>query len=532
MAVSQTFPGVFIEEIPSGVRAITGVPTAIAAFVGRTRVGPVNTPVIINSFGDFTRFFGGLDANSSVSYSVRDFFQNGGGQGVVVRVFNDAGAAHGGVATVTFTSGANSFVLRAVSPGDWANDLAIKISVLDPSFTVVPASSPPRAANSQLASVATALGLDNSNPVTYGNNLKTIFDLTISSGGGSETIRNVTAGPSNRPLAQVLKPDSSESQFLVWDPANNPTPPATFDVSPLVGTTLTVAANGASGTASGALVDTTGAEANDAGGDPVYGTDTTTKTGIFALEKTDIFNVLCIPPDTRSLSDGVSWLDTPASVFAKALPYVVGRRAMLVVDPPVAMAAASDGLTTLNNLATVGITGDAARNAVMYFPRVRETDSLKGNKVGTFVSAGIVAGVMARTDAARGVWKAPAGIDAGISGTTGLAVNMTDAENGEINPIGINALRNFPIVGQRALGGAHAEGGRLAGGRLQVPAGAALRAVSGGEPVPRAQVRGLRAQRRAALVADPAQRRGVPQQSVPPGRVPGTDAARRVLREV
>jgi phage tail sheath protein FI len=54
---------------------------------------------------------------------------------------------------------------------------------------------------------------------------------------------------------------------------------------------------------------------------------------------------------------------------------------------------------------------------------------------------------MAATDASRGVWKAPAGIDAGISGTVGLAVNMTDAENGEINPIGINALRTFPIVG-------------------------------------------------------------------------------------
>jgi phage tail sheath protein FI len=74
-------------------------------------------------------------------------------------------------------------------------------------------------------------------------------------------------------------------------------------------------------------------------------------------------------------------------------------------------------------------------------------DPLNGNRVGTFASCGVVAGVMAATDASRGVWKAPAGIDAGISGTVGLAVNMTDAENGEINPIGINALRTFPIVG-------------------------------------------------------------------------------------
>ena len=76
MATARTFPGVFIEEIPSGVRTIVGVPTSIAAFIGRTRTGPTDTPVIINSFGDFARSFGGLDADSSVSYAVRDFFQN------------------------------------------------------------------------------------------------------------------------------------------------------------------------------------------------------------------------------------------------------------------------------------------------------------------------------------------------------------------------------------------------------------------------------------------------------------------------
>jgi len=458
MSVSLTFPGVFIEEIPSGVRSITGVPTAIAAFVGRTRIGPVNTPVIINSFGDFTRSFGGLDVNSSVSYAVRDFFQNGGGQGIVVRIFNDLDstksppvtAPHNGVATITITSGATSIVLRAVSPGDWANDLTVKITVLDSTFGVNNGP-PPTAKNAQLASVATALGLDNSDVPTYTNNLKQIFDLTISSGGASEIIRNVTASPSNRPLSQVLKPGSSESQFLIWEPADNTTPITSFDISGLVGKSFTVAANGTPGTASAVLVQA-GAELNNSESAPVYGTDATTKDGLFALEGADIFNILCIPPDTRDPADGISWLDTPDSVFAKALQYVVTRRAMLVVDPPTAMETAADGLTTLNDLATNGITGDAARNAVMYFPRVDEIDPLKGNKIGTFVSAGIVAGIMSRTDAARGVWKAPAGIDAGITGTTGLAVSLTDAENGEINPIGINALRNFPIVGSVVWG--------------------------------------------------------------------------------
>jgi phage tail sheath protein FI len=64
-----------------------------------------------------------------------------------------------------------------------------------------------------------------------------------------------------------------------------------------------------------------------------------------------------------------------------------------------------------------------------------------------FVPCGIIAGVMATTDVERGVWKAPAGIDAGLNGIAGLNVNLTNDENGLLNPLGINCLRTFPIVG-------------------------------------------------------------------------------------
>jgi phage tail sheath protein FI len=464
MAVTHTFPGVFIEEIPSGVRAITGVPTAIAAFVGRTRVGPVNDPTIINSFGDFGRTFGGLDADSAVSYAVRDFFQNGGGQGIVVRLFNApaTGATPNGAARITIGSGTSLFKLQAASPGTWANDLTVAIDVIDPNFEVV--NSPPaapQARNTQLASIATALGLDDPTAAVYGSNLRTVFNLTITTGGSSETIRNVSVGgPSTRQLSQVLKIGNSESQFLVWDPADNTTPPASAQITDILGTgttfpnqgpqrptvakpvVLSVSANGLAGSTSDALDPTDYI--------PIDGS----KTGIFALDKTDIFNILCLPPDTRDTTgnDPISWTDTPLEVFGPALKYCVDRRAMLIVDPPRSMKTPADGADTLNEMAANGINGDFARNGVMYFPRVNQIDPLKGGKVVTAVSCGIIAGTMARTDGQRGVWKAPAGIDAGISGTTGLAVNMTDAENGEINPIGINALRTFPIIGSVVWG--------------------------------------------------------------------------------
>ncbi|HVF28852.1 MAG TPA: hypothetical protein VM943_11460, partial [Pyrinomonadaceae bacterium] len=80
MPIAPTFPGVYIEEIPSGVRTITGVATSITAFIGTAPRGPVNDPTFINSFGDYERRFGGLALDSTMSYAVRDFYLNGGSQ--------------------------------------------------------------------------------------------------------------------------------------------------------------------------------------------------------------------------------------------------------------------------------------------------------------------------------------------------------------------------------------------------------------------------------------------------------------------
>ena len=96
--------------------------------------------------------------------------------------------------------------------------------------------------------------------------------------------------------------------------------------------------------------------------------------------------------------------------------------------------------------------GDAARNSAIYFPRIKQADSQLDGQIDTFVPCGTIAGVMARTDAQRGVWKAPAGIDAALSGVAGLQLEMTDNENGLLNPLGINCLRTFPIFGRVVWG--------------------------------------------------------------------------------
>jgi hypothetical protein len=126
----------------------------------------------------------------------------------------------------------------------------------------------------------------------------------------------------------------------------------------------------------------------------------------------------------------------------------------LLVDPKAAWSAnketaaanARDGLTSL------GLFGVDARNAALYFPRILKADLMRDGQIEAFVPCGIVAGVMARTDVQRGVWKAPAGLDAALNGIQGLEVNLNDQENGLLNPLGINCLRSFPVNGRVVWG--------------------------------------------------------------------------------
>ena len=109
------------------------------------------------------------------------------------------------------------------------------------------------------------------------------------------------------------------------------------------------------------------------------------------------------------------------------------------------------------------MTGDDGINAAFYFPWVNAPNPLKENRPEAYPPCGFVAGLYARTDTNRGVWKAPAGTDATLNGVPELSIPMTDPENGRLNPLGVNCLRSFPIIGRvvwgaRTLRGADTEG--------------------------------------------------------------------------
>lgn len=174
-----------------------------------------------------------------------------------------------------------------------------------------------------------------------------------------------------------------------------------------------------------------------------------------ALAGADLFNLLVIPPlarDTTSLPS--TYTVVPPNVWQAALAMCVERRAMLIVDPDPAWA-----IPVANTLANVrtgrtqlGLTGPAARNAALYFPALRMIDPLRDSRVDTFMPSGMVAGIIARTDVARGVWKAPAGLDASLNGVQDLQLNLNDLQNGQLNPLGVNCLRSMGVNGRVVWG--------------------------------------------------------------------------------
>ncbi len=417
MPVQVSYPGVYVEEISSGVRTITGVATSITAFIGKATRGPVDEATTITSWSDYERIFGGLSLTSNMSYAVRDFFANGGALAVIVRLFKDPGATADRSATLLL----KDLHLVASSPGAWGNTLRVRVDQR-------PTNDP------NLIAVAQRLGVQPAD----------IFDITVrdSTSRVIERFLNLTTKESARRVDRVL---AAESQLVrVADGVALPsdTEPTMHDGS-LSDADVWTADN--KSTKSGPLVagDTVKAAGDSAALDQAaYTGSLAAKTGLFALEQADLFNLLCIAADDRG---GV----VPAAVYQAALSYCQTRRAVLLVDPDPAWKGTTDAI---GGVASLGLNGEAARNAAVYYPRLLASDPLLGGQIESFAPSGMVAGVLARTDTTRGVWKAPAGTDASLNGTAGLTVGLTDLQCGLLNQQGVNCLRSFAVFGRVVWG--------------------------------------------------------------------------------
>lgn len=169
------------------------------------------------------------------------------------------------------------------------------------------------------------------------------------------------------------------------------------------------------------------------------------RKGIYALEAVDLFNLLCLP--------GVS----DPGILTDAVSYCEERRAFLIIDPP-----ASQNLPAEMASAASGTAFPESNHAAVYYPWIRIADPLQNGRPRLCPPSGTIAGVYAQTDARRGVWKAPAGTEATLTGVQGVAYPLTDRENGMLNPLGVNCVRVLPVFGAVSWGARTLQGADLA----------------------------------------------------------------------
>jgi phage tail sheath protein FI len=136
--------------------------------------------------------------------------------------------------------------------------------------------------------------------------------------------------------------------------------------------------------------------------------------------------ILCVPGEADP------------EVLRAALRYAERRRAFLIIDPP---GPELEGVRALvDELAQTG-----SPNAAVYFPAAVIGNA--PNDAGERPVSGAVAGVYARTDASRGVWRAPAGTDAILLGVQDVAVKLREADVSALEACGVNVIREEPSLG-------------------------------------------------------------------------------------
>jgi uncharacterized protein len=399
-----TFPGVYIQEISSGVHTITGVATSIAAFVGWANMGPTDHAVLVQSWTDFQNQFGGLTSNNGtpnyLGYAVNQFFGNGGSQAYIVRlvanqtvVSKNAGDKLAKKATASIPyGGGTAFTATAIDEGFWANTVyGIRIVV-----------NPTDATRFSLLVVYTPSGGQETTVEGFPN-------LSIN-----------PADPQGRSITSVVNDPNTGSQYVrISGVGTNQPTPNPLTVPPGTGPYAFTGGD------DGSVLVPNAADFHTA-----LNYDNTGVGGVHLLDTVPIFNLLCVPGENDP------------TVIGDLQGYCAGERAFYIVDCKQA-----DTLTSLQAGPPSGITGVNAINSAFYFPWLNAPDPLQQGRTQQFPPCGFVAGLYAATDASRGVWKAPAGIDASLTGESGPTVLMTDIQNGTLNVQGINCIRNFPVYG-------------------------------------------------------------------------------------
>lgn len=410
MPVQVSYPGIYIEELPSTQQVVTGVTTSSTAFVDYFRRGPITiadnaanlseptfTPLAfqINNWSDFQRLYGGIDGDSESSYAAYQYYLNGGLIGWFVRVVNTDPTA-GDIATLA-SSNAAGFLIQSANPGAWGNNLQVTLSLPAPVGTqVIPA----------------------------GTFNLSVAEIVQGRQMGSESYLNLNFTSNSAMYAPAVINSASR---LIRIPAPGGSAPGTPAVPGANDPALTFPLQGG---ANGAI--------------PGPGV-LTQDANLDALDRIApaVFNTLCLPATAKA---GVS-AGEMSSAMTAALAFCAPRKAFYIVDIPQNVVT----VEAMQSWAQTYVLGEDNYNGAVYFPRLIIPDPSANFQPRNVGASGTLAGVYARVDATEGVWKAPAGTEAVLQGAE-MAVLISDAQNGQINPLGINALRSFPVFGNLSWG--------------------------------------------------------------------------------
>lgn len=508
MAVQTSYPGVYVQEVSSGVRTITGVSTSVAAFVGVAKRGPINQATKIFSYSDYERYFGGLFKDSEMSYSVKQFFLNGGTQAIIIRVVNNTATS----ATFTVGVAPSQIKIDALEPGSIGNSIALILENDTNSadrFNLKVRHTPTSNPIENINEVYTNLSMDNlssnfiENRVNGLSNLIKVTKIGVSNNRPAETPAakpTLTSGS----LAALPTIVASTDYLLNLSIGGDFKMPVTLNFNPIPASLADIAAqlqakvialkpsvdaykNFTCTVSANRLVLTSGSQSFDpinvtiatltpndgatlfklttdnvivadratqvvtkqnlgSGTGDVAFTDAQSlniyigsqlnREGIYALDGVDIFNLLCLA--------GV----VNPSILASAVKYCNDRRAFMIIDPVKTSTSPSQMEALIN-----GLELPKDDHAAVYYPWIKISDPINNGNLKSIAPCGTMAGIYARTDASRGVWKAPAGTEAGLVGVRGLDYTPTDRENGLLNPLGVNCLRIFPDSGVTSWGG-------------------------------------------------------------------------------
>jgi phage tail sheath protein FI len=505
---AYTYPGVYIEEISSGQHTITGVATSIAAFIGWSNQGPVGEAVMVESWAQYQTLFGGMIPGVYLGYAVYQFFLNGGSQAYIVRLFDTDTLASPTESPAAFATGTIAGLqIWANNPGRWGNALCIAVtnaqlvsggyttfnlqvcmlsssgvpSTLESYTNLSTSPASPQYAvtivNNDSAYITFTEPGQTSPPASFGAISSPLPSAVYIAAGSLTTTALFTSGETvtqtgSSATATVLgtvngsylvlkgKPTPSGTNAITssgaWSGASAKFSPTTVPNSSVA---IPLALDGASGAGADGtqLLPNTPEFENQLLNTPTTLPWTSFVTGYPLLANIPIFNLLCVPGE-----------NSLASISALQA-FCAQSRAFLIVDAP-EYAATFTGSSSLAELGPISgdstpasLVDPSASNSAYYFPWVSAPDPAAGYRPALFPPCGFVAGIYASTDASRGVWKAPAGIEASLTGALGLQYVINDLQNGQLNTWGINCLRQFPnfgnvVWGARTIAGSNALG--------------------------------------------------------------------------